>query len=314
MLTSHFSTSSSPLYPPCLIKDKKAQLKVYLKTKVRMQLEFRRPPVELTSNSFDRMYNLYKSSKGSKPNLLKKEMLIDYPEQYKGEALPVPYTVLVDTADYLKVYQLKRIKKAAKETNRIGVDFWVPSPFAVDTKVFHEKSITFCLNPEHQGATAQHSSGADKYTMLSKHAVLGHNAGSINDLYNWISYRILDYKNNLYKVEYTSYGIMASYISAFQSVADPTKIMYMKHTWLTQLFIPKEKDLQNINLPDPEKTGSVAIDEPLLDGWARLVTLYVQRIKELNVQEKDFVTQNFFKIKMILQQYHLMCKKKKGVG
>lgn len=122
---------------------------------------------------------------------------------------------------------------------------------------------------------------------MEKYCGFKQNADSINKLYNWLCFRILDLETSLYQVRYTEYGIVNTFISSLKSEENPRELIYIIHSWQSAYFLPKKENLdaireQNINM-------SVSLNEPQLDGWGRLITLYGCRENKLNNSQKDFV-------------------------
>lgn len=117
--------------------------------------------------------------------------------------------------------------------------------------------------------------------MFFKHGGFEHNPDSVNQFYNWLCNRMVDYEQNLYQVTYDKFGIKTTYISAFRSQHDPTKKLYILHAWFTKYQFPDKKDIEISNLLENE------------DGWGNLLTVMVQDISNLNKQQKNFVRRKF---------------------
>lgn len=143
--------------------------------------------------------------------------------------LNVPNTIYVDTPSETVYNIALQIKNRAKATNRIHYDFWLPSPYSLDVNVFDEKAITYCTNFAHIGAMGS-SSGADHAITLQNGFNLQHNPESINKIYNKLCSRLLSPETDLFKVEYTRYGINCRFLSAFVDYRDPSQLIYILHS------------------------------------------------------------------------------------
>jgi len=228
--------------------------------------------------------------KGQKENksFLKEQSYSEFP-RYTANLdkvyLNVPNTTYGDTlTEYIYEIMVK-IKGIAESMNRIHHDFWLPSPSALDTNVFDEKCIAFITNFAHRGARGN-SSGRDHALTLKNGLNLEHNFDSINNLYNKLCSRLLCPETDLYKVEYTRFGINCRYISAFIDYRNPRKLIYVFHSWHTNYFCPEQKDLEALSL---RKGANFLSDEPFLDGWGRPITIYCKLFDRLSLEETAFV-------------------------
>lgn len=166
-------------------------------------------------------------------------------------------------------------------------DFFCLTPASIDIDIFDVKIVTYVLNHSHVAKDLKKSSGCDKAYFFEKCGGFKEDAKSVNRLYNWLCFRILDLETSLYSVKYTPYGIVNTFISSFQSKDDPKEFIYVLHSWQSTYFLPQQNDLdalkeQNINM-------LVSLDEPQIDGWGRLITVYGCRERDLNIAQKDFV-------------------------
>lgn len=237
------------------------------------QLERRKPPLKASKKKIDILLNTenktlsaWRQAQGSQ---------ISKSAQVYAK---VPLLTWTDTAEDPLVEKLTQLKEDYRASGPFNFPrkFWVVNPYAIDVDIFDEKVITFVLN-------ALHSQNKGRSFLFEKHGNFTLTAESVNKLYDWLAFRLLDCENNLYSITYTSYGIKATYISAFESIATPGQILYINHTWFTSYVFPEEGDLKAFPSTYDFKEG------PLLDGWAKLITMYGQYDKNLNVGAKDFV-------------------------
>lgn len=98
--------------------------------------------------------------------------------------------------------------------------------------------------------------------------------------------RLLCPETDLYSIKYTQYGISCKYISAFNDFRDPSRLIYLFHVWQTNYFCPEKKDFEILSA---RKGENFVTEEPFLDGWGRLITLYCVPHKRLSLAEKAFV-------------------------
>lgn len=154
--------------------------------------------------------------------------------------------------------------------------FWIANPYDIDVDFFDEKLATFVLNIEH----ADNKTRAD---YLQRHAIYVLDGNSINKLYDWLALKLYNYETNLYSVTYNKYGIKNTYISRFQSLSTPIEIKYVINTWIYSYMWPEEGDVKAFSGDYNYNDG------PLLDGWAKLVTLFGQNKEDLNLAVTAFV-------------------------
>ena len=241
---------------------------------------------------YDRLLHLFTEGRITGTSLLRQRKLIEHPYRSTDPSfLSVPLTVFTDSAEFPITERLRITKKAAQECGRLHNDYYVITPPAIDIDIFDEKTVTYYLNFEHTSLDLTKSSGKDKAYYLNKCGGFTGDAHSVNRLYNWLCYRILDLETSLYQVKYTSYGITNTFISAFRSEQNPAELIYMFHSWQSTYILPQKEDLEAIT-----KQGinmSVSLNEPQLDGWGRLITLYCQKYKDLNKSQKDFVNRKY---------------------
>lgn len=284
MFITPSSSFNINVYPPCLASQRNTKYKKI----VRMQLEQRRPPLILNPSRFNEIYGLWKKGQKENKKFLKERNLREFPKyanNLENIYQNVPSTIYTDTPS-MKVYdRILHIKTRAEKTYRIHYDFWLPSPSSLDVNVFDEKAITYFTNFAHIGATGN-SSGADHAITLQNGFNLQHNSESINKIYNKLCSRLLTPETDLYRVDYTRYGINCRYISAFVDYKDPSQLIYLFHSWQTNYFCPEQKDLEVLA---SIKGANVLSDEPFLDGWGRPVTLFCKTAKNLSREERAFV-------------------------
>jgi len=151
--------------------------------------------------------------------------------------------------------------------------------------VFDEKAVTYFTNFEHRAALGN-SSGADHAKRLQQGFNLQHNYDSITSLYNKLCPRLLTPKTDLFRVDYTKYGINCRFLSAFVDYRDPSELIYLLHSWQTNYFCPEEEDLEALA---SKKGANFLTDEPFLDGWGRLITIFCKTAGDLKRLEKNFV-------------------------
>jgi len=177
------------------------------------------------------------------------------------------------------------IKENAIALNRLCHDFWLPSPYAIDTDSFDDKCISYVTNFAHIGEKGQ-SSGWTHAKTLENGFNIKHDSDSINKIYSLLCDRLLCPETDLFKIKYTQYGINCAYISAFNSFRDPSTLIYLFHVWQTNYFCPEKKDLEALAT---RKGENFVTGEPFLDGWGRLITLYCVRYDGLSLAAKAFV-------------------------
>jgi hypothetical protein len=279
------SSNTSQLYPPCLNKSRN---NISFRKMVRMQHERRLPPVIITPKKFSKLYRLYTEGRRTNDNLLGKRKMTEHPRRITDVSFPtVPITTYTDSLESPITERLRIIKEAAQETGRLHLDYYCVTPAAIDIDIFDEKTVTYVLNFEHKAKDLKKSSGSDKAYFLKKCGGFNADAASINRLYNWLCFRILDLETSLFQVKYTDRGITNTFISAFKSEENPKELIYMIHSWQITYFLPQKEDLEAIT-----KQGinmSVSLNEPQLDGWGRLITIFCCEHKGLTNPQKDFV-------------------------
>lgn len=288
-------STSSQLYPPSAGPSAGLVLNpntLPFKRKVlRGQLEQRRPPLKLTPLRFDHTYRLWHKGniEGTKP--LRQRSFTEFPKYAANldvsysDALNFTTLEFEDTLTQTVYEKALEIKENAIALNRLHHDFWLPSPYTIDTDSFDEKCITYVTNFAHIGAKGK-SSGWTHAKTLENGFNIKHDPESINKIYNLVCDRLLCPETDLFRIKYTQYGINCAYISAFNDFRDPSKLIYLFHAWQTNYFCPEKQDLEALSA----RTGkNFVTEEPFLDGWGRLITLYCVRYERLSLAEKAFV-------------------------
>nr|ABX82629.1 hypothetical protein [Trebouxia aggregata] len=177
------------------------------------------------------------------------------------------------------------LKVIAEEQGRLHQDYNLTSPLSIDINAFDTKGVTYFTNSQHTGEGGA-GSGSDHAKTLEKGFGLKSTPESINRIYNKLCGRLLCPETDLYKVDYTEYGVRCCYISAFLDFKDPSRLTYLFHSWQTNYFIPEKEDLDALI---SRKGANFSIEDPFLDGWNRLLTLFCKSFGELKKGEKDFV-------------------------
>ena len=268
---------------------------------------YKHPPRLLTQEKSDALVNFYKTEKqrtGKTPYTARKAAW--YPSSGEDvEYKNVITTEIVFSEDEDIYERLLRFKEITQELGRLHCDFWVANPLAVDSQNFDIKALTYALNLYHTGGLDSKgkitSSGKDKAYYFEKHAGLTQNAESVNKLYNRVLCDMARPRQSLFKITYTARGIKATYLSPFISTKDPTKVLYLSHTWQTPYISLLPQDLKNINISQEQLTKTLSLSLPLteglmnpvIDGWADLVTVQILKEKKLSVLQRKFINNRY---------------------
>jgi hypothetical protein len=240
------------------------------------QHQRRKPPIKARQPKVERLVK-------NKKNVLSEWRRLEVPSIFESTCTKkiyenMPELTWVDTADDPLVKKLERLKKESKSSGSFEFPrkFWIANPYAIDVDFIDEKLATFVLNIDH----VENKTRAE---YLQRHANYVLDADSINKLYDWLALKLYNYETNLYSITYTKYGIKTTYISRFQSVSTFIETKYVSHTWMTSYMWPEEGDVK------PFSGNYNYNDGPLVDGWAKLVTLFGQNKKDLNLAVTAFV-------------------------
>lgn len=271
---------------------------------VKMQLEFRPPPLKLTPERFTFIKNKHDLSKElglSSPFPPRRAVI--YPSRTNSLARndnPSMKT-LVDTADDPLMEQLRRFKEECLADGTIHKRFWIPNPAAIDSEFFDIKTITYALNLEHQGELdekgVRKSSGGDKAIQFLIHTGLGRNPESVNALYNLLACDLANPEKSLYEVSSTDRHMQAKYLTAFQSCAPDgePELYFIDHSWRTDFVTPDKEDLKNFKSSQLIYGDDVSMnmEHPFIDGWAQINTFFARPRSELSRVKKSFVDRRY---------------------
>jgi len=251
------------------------------------QIERRKPPIKLLPNQFKELHSLWLQGLLVNRDFVKERQVTEFPqmEQNINELLDqsdVLIESLRHTSDNPLISRLESLKKDAIALGIVHLIFWVTNPRSLDKSIFNQKAITYFLNQEHE-------KGHDKYKSLIRSFGIKNDSEAANKIYDFLCNRLSDVENNLYEVSYTKYGIVCTYISPFIHHSKPDVISYMVHVWMSRYYYPEKKDLQALV---DKKGPNLNISGPFIEGWGRLVTLYVTdqptKDKMVFVNSKNF--------------------------
>ena len=184
-----------------------------------------------------------------------------------------------------------KLKRAARKNGRLGYDYFIVNPLAVDMRNVLEKSITYFLNTEHKGRFIKMKRGKEVRTtdgsgkgiiFESTTPFRKNDAASINNLYNWIVEELFNYSDTLFEVRFTTFGTQNTYISAFMAI-DSDKdehLTFLKHTWQSSYQFLSKEDIQVLTEKDL-LPPNFSPDEPPLDGWGKIITAFIKPSKDL---------------------------------